>query len=968
MTKRLALAVSLLISSAHGMASTESTSAQWLTEFGASGAMSLDPWPESVDLSRNSSGQAFLDVSRPYGRRTVIRLDAKGDPEWAISNYRYGHSDLAHLRDGSVLVIANEVSLYSPSGAFVWSAYIPTKYDDILRIVEVNNEIYASAGGTAEFIHKIDRFTGLVIETLQSEPFYPDCSPSAMRSVGENTIYLASSCANRISKISTNPLRFDWSKIAGMSISAIDADTSGLFVSGWTNTNDSWHAATRKLATANGETLWSRDQATPNILDTRLDIDGHLLIRRESTIEKIHSATGLRIWQHQTADRITALDTSAAGIFLSLDSPSSPSISGGKAASIDRNTGDALWTAPLPPPASFEKSATHSIAVTDNRLVASGTTCNGPQANPLCRIALWSMSTDGTNQTSATPMIKLSSAGNAVLTKSDVTLAAALESGPSGPQITAKKIRNSDGSIVWTSTHRVPLGELPANIDTAWIQEAGDGDAVILYSNPPRESTPNSSGGAILKLNGASGALRWQKALLDPASSYTDIKAYDFTSDEEGNIFASICVFEVVESWGSPPPAGNHERYIVKLASATGQQQSRLDFNPSSGGTCWPPILRSIANDLLLDELPAPSDQYALSRVNGSTGQIVWQRSDVRSHIHLIDANTAYASTVGEPSIKIIGINLDDGSTRWMTKYSDPRDSFAHVGNILLDSQGGLLIGSRRDAVIDSDNPPNRGMLLRLDKTNGELLWAHRFEQTPNRSVSVLQPAVEQSGIVYSRQYARASNENLGYFLLANSLITGEFLGAQFLNYQTQKQGHLPQDSPLSVVGSANDAGLIIAAHHRAPSAPHQFRVAKFNQPSPVAGGALKVELSVVASGSLGEAHFIFDTINHGTITAHDVLATLSFPGNAIISNVECDVSGAPCTSQATQGFVEHKLDLPAGQRLRLSGTLTIRDQRMSSATLHANAYGGFGFSEMDLRDNSTSSSVNLSLFRNGFD
>lgn len=970
--KRLIAVALILLSTAHAIVSAENSSVQWQTEFGASGTPSLEYWYDLGNLSRNSSGQAFLEVSHSSSMRTsAIRLDASGNSLWSVSNSGSGFTDLAPLHDGSVLTITDVLTLYSPTGEFLWSAYIPTTYQsDSLGIVEVGNEIYANAAGTTVPIYKIDRFTGLVIETLTAtllaDPLYSYCGSSAMHSVGESTIYVTGQCGRAVSKVSTNPLRVEWSNSAN--VSAIAADATGVFVRSRTSTNNSSQVAVQKLATTNGETIWSKDQSISDFVDARLDVDGNLLIRGESTIEKIHGMTGTHLWQHHAEDRIAALDTSSAGIFLSLDTPFYPSILGGKAASIDRNSGNLLWIKPLPPPASFEKSAARGVVVVGDRVIVSGKKCNGPQTNMFCSIALWSMATDGTDLTSPTPMIDLGSKGNATLSTGDMTLAAAIESGPSGVQVSAKKIRNSDGTIIWQSTHGVPLSELPANYyEGVLIQEAGDGDVVLLYVKQPREFTPNSSGVAVIKLDGASGALRWKKSLLDTASIYKDIMTYGVTSDTAGNIFASRCQLKVRELKDLPQEEYS-ERSIVKLASVTGQQQLRIDFAITTAGHyfCHPPSLRSIGNDLLLEDLPSPSGGYALSRVNGSTGQVVWQTSDVPGYMYLIEANSAYLVN-DNTQMTIARMNLDDGALLWTTHYSDPRDATAFFGDILLDSQGGLLVGARRNAVSNSNNPPNRGMLLRLDKSNGNLLWAHRFEQTPNLSINALRPEVERNGIVYSRQYAKASNESVGYFLLANSLATGEFLGAQFFNSASYTQNHLQQDATLNIVGSASDEGLIVAGQHHTPGNPQRFRAAKWNPPLAISGGALKVELSAFASGSQSEARFIFDTINHGTITAHDVLATLSFPGDTVVSNIECDVSGVPCTSQATQGFIEHKLDLPAGQRLRLSGTLKVLDSWLST-TLHANAYGAYGFSEMDLRDNANSLSVKVSLFRNGFD
>ncbi len=986
--------IGLFILAVSTTAAATTPNAIWSKTFGGNGHPTVNEnhWPT---LQKNAHGDFFSAFQESRSLNPMaVKLDAWGIPAWSISAPRSMSTpaDMTVLGDGSIVLIGMELlTLYAPDGKFVWAASLPEwHWMENSTIVEIDNEIILLAASMI----RIDRFSGLKLQEIDapsdsgwfsglrlqgieapSNLGWCGRKPST-KVVAATTAYVTSTCGGlSVTRILANPLRFDWTMRADSdaysATAGIEADEHGVFVAGYrySEANGTTGYAA-KLSPTDGSIIW--DTSAPDAFSQiRLDHDGHLITSSALWVDKIDRESGQTLWRHATPGPARGIVTSPAGIFVAGNNGSTATVASGYIESIDGQDGSQRWLRPITF-ASGDMGKVSGLAVSDDHLLVSGATCRDglPQGthypSPLaCELAYWSSSTSGSTPSITKPVVALPvSGGTAVAAPGDTTLAATLHPGPSGQQIAIRRINNTTGAILWEAVHPLSSGALPATSEGLFrLELAADGDVVVLYSKSARETTPGASWAEILKLDGASGTLRWKKALLDNSGAYTDVDAHDFATDTAGNVFVPVHEANIL---GFPDPPLNQRR-ILKLSASTGQQVLEIHFQPyqfpMTSFHAAPPRIASVGDDILVYEAPIPENEYGLRRLNGATGHTIWhsQESDV-----LIDESTGYSvsGSVESTTLTVSSINLESGNINWSTNYSNPQDTYYVVGNLQLDTEGGLIVGA--SGQVSSPNPPNRGLLLRIDRDKGDILWTHRMQDLPLRSINSLRPAFIYDGIVYSRQYARTSGGSVSYLLVGNALSDGASTGAQMLDMSVWYPLQRPSIDGISITGAAADGGLIVSAGQSTPGLPVRHAIEKWAPPTVYAGGSLKVNLSISTQGSGTDVRrfFVFDTVNDGSIDAPDVTAILDIPPYSLVGSVQCDISGVPCTVFTTDYYVEKLADLAPGARLRISGELEVPWW----GDVDASAYSPYGFVEWDLSDNAASARVEPPIFTHGFE
>lgn len=959
----------LLGISASSCAIAINPTAEWSVSFGDSGRPNISP-SAPPKLTGDGSGNWLTYFQTIDGPPIMAKLNASGVPQWTARPAWVALNPSAHiLSDGSLISLSDVVSLYDAEGRFVWASPPAFAGYGASAFVEVGNELIVLRSIWPAMAYRIDRFSGLVLETAMNSAHLSACEDWVATSTSTDTIYVADTCAQPlVSKIRLNPLRVEWTVAAPISgqqsLKNIVADSTGAYI----GLNDASGSTVRKLAQGTGDAIWSTDSGPQTAASVALDTDGDLLAFGQQSIRKLDRGNGSVLWTHASTGVISGVTTSVDGIFVTgSNHEAPPATQSGFIKRLQRTNGQMIWQIALPNTVAGN-IAMSDITVHADRVLASGATCAFDEPGDRCKSAFWSTTINGTSATVHSPAFPMRSFGRATLASGDTTLAAAIESGVQGSQIRVKRIANADGSLLWDSVHPVPTpGGNTLDEERVDIFESDDGSVTVAYRKLPEADGFQTSQVIILKLEGTTGQSLWQKSLLEPDDSFPDIDAR-IAVDASGNVFASV--HRKFENLIQPPPSA---RELRKYASATGQETLRITLRPRQDP--WidevsPPSFKIVANDVLIREALALSNEIGLARIDGVTGQVVWRNPTLSlSDEDLIQNSTAYSLSRSTGSeIVIDKINLTDGALTWSKRFTEP-DSLSNHAYLIDSLPGGDILVS--GAYVDGSDVPFSNLhphVLRFDATTGNLVWNRKFDSYAPIFLSAIGAAAFRDDALYGLQWTMDRQGRHRFFLTGISLLEGKHLGSQYVSEENADWIQHPQQRATDALGIADDQGLIVSSLQSRPGAPKQFQIEKLSPPQPFAGGSLRIELSsttAAPANGVTTVSFVFETINDGTILAPNVWSKLKLPHAVILGNVSCDISGIPCTFINTPTSIEANVDLASGARLRLSGTF---DYLKPTGILEAGARAPYSFAEMDFRNNYTSRRFETSLFSNGFD
>lgn len=950
---------------------------EWQVTFGTTGKVPVSP-DSKPRLQRDpSSGAIYLhNVGQWILPPFAAKLDAMGNPIWTTlerSNFFGFSQNLTVLSDGSTITAHIEATLRSADGSLVWSQ--DTEGGRIPAVAEINGEILLVSPLTGR-ISRVDRSTGTTLESLRPE-FFGSCDEDDVATQG-NEVYWLSGCgtSRRLSKLRAVPLGIEWSvhldgfgwTNARAASLAIDAD--GVQVA-WSGTDSSRIAS---FSAATGQQRWLVEGAygeTPGIVS---DVDGDPIVFGASVVEKLDRATGTRRWLHPVAGAVADVAVDAAGIVMA--GAADASNASGFVERLARVDGSTFWRQSLTAPAAEWINPT-SVAVQGDRILVAGVACVANARPERCDVVLWPRDIDGAGTGATIPQFETPAVGRAARAPADTTIAAALEYGPDGMQLRVKRLRNENGLVLWDVVRPVFLpkapGRLPIHIDLA-LNEAAEGRVAVLYRPNVQLYIPDSSDTVVAVFDTVTGAFQWERSVVERTGGYTDGLAPYVGVDPAGNVFVSSHEAIALDQL----PITQSRRQIRRYLAATGDETLSINVAVLAG---WPgtyldaPLFRVVGADILVDAFPLSGDDYATTRISGSSGVVQWSNAQLPFPYpwgySVVDGASAFVA-VGYEELAVSALDLNSGTPSWIATYSNPPDLSYAIGTTYRASDGAIYAGGYRRIPRPGGSPTAwdaRGLLLKVSAAGG-VEWANRFDAPPVTSPSgIVLPVLDHDGVLYSWQREARSVDSPGYFYTATSTSDGSLRGTQAVYFGDYPFPHLGQGaSTIEVLGTAGDGGTVVQGYFGDSSQPYTFGVAGWPAPQPFAGGALRVALSTTVQSLDGEiaTSFVLEAINDGVIDAPDVDVLLALPTAASVGPVDCTIGVAPCSAKVTPTSIGHRLDLPAGARVRLAGI--VRNPWYNGARLEASAFSPYGFVEMDMKDNIRSVRLDDILFRHGFD
>jgi hypothetical protein len=960
----------------------------WEVPFGGSGRPDL-VYNEAPAVVSDAAGEAF--TLHNFGRSSqlmIARVSASADTAWSAAtafSSTEGTRALP-LSGGALIVASEELQYFEADGRRRWSTRWKTRFDPPV-VLEVGDQLVVLDIGGEAPVTRIDVHSGRVIEQVGAGMF-GTCDRAFGAVAGEDTLYLVArgdlGCG-QLAKVRLDPLRIEWVASPpedGAVPLALTADSSGAYVTHATHTL----RRLDKRSSTDGNVLWSAAvplPASPMSPDPRgafIDTDGDVIVHAGQVIEKIDRHSGATRWRHATAGGFfvgVALSSDAIVVVRSDDTTQGLTPLPGDVLRLRRSDGVALWQSPLAPPDGHVARVT-GVAVGKGGILAAGISCAGDTQSHQCRLVAWPVTLDGVVAAVRQPVVELPTfIGHAIRAGAGTTMAAVLQSGAHGQEVRVRRLRNTDGAILWDSVRPTRLdGVMGRNADTLAVAVSDRDDTVaVLYGVRVGSTIPPTGDAVLTVFDGETGAWRWQRSVIDRRAGYTSGHAYTLAVDRAGNVFVPLHE-AIPESF--PTPYVPNRRQIRKYAASNGAQVLSIDFPLSGDGAVHyyaPPFLRGIEDDLLTTEVPGTTSRYALARLSGVDGRVLWSNPAAEvSFLHDGDAVNQYGLGAGATA-SVSAYALATGLAAWRVAYVDPADRdyalFAfHRGSDNAVYAGGYRRVPRPGSTTATDR---KAMLMRIGVDDGVLTWVNRLDQGPVKSNDDrLEPVHDRNGIVYSWQRQARSSQSSARFLTGLSTADGEPRGIQWV-YSTNGApiGTVAITDNLAVIDTSADGGLIASANRISPGRPARFTLMKLPAPGLHAGGSLRVSLSAAITRMANGARvsFTFDAVNDGALAAVDVDALLEFPASSITEAVSCiGASGEPCQPALTATSLGVRHHIAAGARVRITGALNIHAPYLDDLKLEASAFAPYGFVEMDMKDNIRSLRVDDILFIHGFD
>ena len=951
---------------------------EWKVVFGTTGKVPITPDSRPrLQRDPNSDAVYLYNVGQGILPALAAKLDSTGNPIWSAfeRSIFYGFpQNLTVLADGSIVTAHIEATRRAADGTLVWS--LATEGYGVAAVDEVAGEILLVAPLTGR-VSRLDRATGTTLESLRSE-FLGSCYDGELTSHGSEAYWLAGCGGVRaLSKIRLAPLGIEWTVgvegfdgWAHSSASSLAATKDAVFVA-WSDSDSSRIA---RFSAATGQQTWVVDGAygqTPGVVS---DEEANPIAYGASVVEKLDRATGARVWLHPVVGTVEDVAVDAEGIVVA--GAADASNVSGFVERLARADGSIAWRQSLTIPATEWINPT-SVAVQGDRILVAGVACAANARPERCDVVLWPRDMAGTGAGATFPQFETPASGRAARAPADTTIAAALEYGPDGMQLHVKRVRNDTGAVLWAAVRPVFLpkapGRLPFHIDLA-LNDAAEGRVAVLYRPNIQLFMPNTSDTVVATFDTVTGAFLWERSVIDTTGGYTDGLAPYVGIDPAGNVF--VASHEAIAL--HQQPMTQSRRQIRRYSAATGEAMLSIDFAVSAGwaGTdLTAPLFRVVGADILTEQHPLVSGEYATTRISGTSGAAQWSNPSLPFPLpwgySFVDGASAYVAN-GHEVLAVSSLDLGSGVASWVTPYADPQDMSYGVETAYRGSDGAIYAGGLRRIPRPGGSPSSwdsRGLLLKLGPDGG-IDWVNRFDATPVSSPSgVVLPVFDHGGVLYSWQREARSLESPGYFFTATSTSDGSLRGTQAVYFGDYPFPHLGQGvGGIEVMGTTGDGSPVVQGSFGDSSGLYAFGVAKWPAPQPFAGGALRVALSTSVQSLDRDitTSFVLEATNDGVIDAPDVDVLLAIPAQASTGPVSCMVGSVSCMATISPTSIGHRLDLPVGARVRLAGS--VRSPWYNGARLEASAFSPYGFVEMDMKDNIRSVRLDDVLFSHGFD
>ncbi|WP_440223554.1 outer membrane protein assembly factor BamB family protein [Dokdonella sp. MW10] len=914
----------------------------------------------------------------------VVRVDpATGAPLWRAM---LGHTTEAlgveqRLVGGpgrSSLVLGLSITKLAADGSRLWSAAgdqtyaigIGDTHVDAGVLLDDGDAVVAIRTGHRVEIRQLASASGVTLARLtlprHASQVGAGCHVRNMMSSGP-AAFLVGGCPTRIARIDTSPLRITWSTEATFTNVAVPlhVDATGAYA---VDTVPS----IRKFDVTSGAALWSVDREGQYVRSLAAVPGGALLAVTNGQLEALDRTSGAGLWVHAVSGYVGAPSATAAGLVVTSRISSEP-----PAAFVERldpTSGSVLWRTMLDSPG-WDDVQLDRATLVGPRVVALGTRCRDSLTIMRCEVATWQGQADGTGFTPTSLTLPSSVVAATQRAGDGSTWTATLEWASTGQQLRLRRYRETDGVVLAEFTHAAPMPALtPFAANVITLKIGGDGHPVVLYSTDLGGIQGVFTDANLMKFHGITGALLWQRPLLDLQQGQIGIGATLVGSDSTGDVLVSLH-----EGFPNHPMTGesNDRRSILKLDTLTGTPAWTTSFRKPffpAWFTPSPPYALVVGDDLVVHELPDDTSippWRGLVKLAGSTGTMAWSVASTANMLTYVPDASAIVTTSTSAPLVVRRIDTSSGAVAWTTTYEGFPDEQFFIYGVLPSPQHGLYVlgGVRREYQFATATRVTRGIALALDAVTGAIAWSNRFDDNPMSDTSSFIPRIVVGSTVYGSQsyYANISFGN-GFALTALSIQDGTTDGSRFMHHQPLVLPHRDDSGPGFLLGREGDAGMLFASslnvHHERPVTAKLARRAI----APATSGALAVNLAVTPATSDGDLvlDLRFTTVNAGATAVQDVDALLTLPAGAIVQSTACTIATLACSVATMPTTLEGHFDLPAGAELTITARLLVSGGVLNA--IHASAFGPFSFAETTLKDNMAYASYTDTIHRHGFD
>jgi hypothetical protein len=347
-----------------------------------------------------------------------------------------------------------------------------------------------------------------------------------------------------------------------------------------------------KLGGADGTVAWRREidasADLPYGVATAVAIDhaGNVVavgtMSGAPAVAKLDAATGAEIWRHPSSTILSGVAVDANGDAFVVDSDATVA----KLAGAD---GVERWRSAVAAASAGQSRPIVVDATGDVVVAASGGDDDGIGTIVVVKLdgatgaERWRY---GAPRTHAFSGAGATASSVAVAAAGDVLVTGVVENTSSGEDLFAAKIDGASGAERW----RYEYDGSRHSFDRGWSIDA-DRAGDVIVSGTARE-TNDRVGAIVMKLDGATGAERWQRAVVGPESTFVawkyGVPAAVSTVDRAGDVLVTGTTYD---------PSTGFDFTVAKLAGEDGKERWRRRFDGSA-----PPTDSAPGDPLIMDE------------------------------------------------------------------------------------------------------------------------------------------------------------------------------------------------------------------------------------------------------------------------------------------------------------------------------------------------------------------------------
>jgi outer membrane protein assembly factor BamB len=932
-----------------GTGHTPATAAEWTSRFAGSTGV-VEPYGfDSPRLLSTASGKLFawrLVEPLQFGS-AIAQLDPVTSlPLWsAITRVDYEDredSKLIVLDDGSTLLLGEHLIRFTSNGNFVWAVNGNGLVD---ATTASNGDVLIVANEAASPI--LRRLSG-ADGTAQESILLP-CSGAAFATAANGASFLA--CGDRLMQILETPLRIGWSNTGLLGNLAVNPDGSALYE--WSTTQIG------KRSIVDGSVIWQSLPVAQGIKQVHFDSVGNPVSSGQA-IDRWDASTGVNLWHVDEAGAV-AVDATGGAVYFAATGSSSHQNGYpiGIAGKIDTASGATLWRSETPV---GRHVLFKSIAVIPGGVHIAGIACTPIFYYP-CKAMLWNAS-PGSGALSDPRGLAARTAAVGIALEREAgsgLFIAANEWGVEGPRTRVRRVDANSGAVNTDAIIELP-GDYAGTLTRHRMFAANaPGDRIaITHSAESMNVEGDRHDATLMVASTIDGQELWHHALRD-AGKLGVISAP--IVDVAGNITVGVAEQDV---FGVPSPT---RRWIRHIAGGTGhvlweREVETQAYEPPYFTFYSPPNVFGLSDCVMTTDTLVSDTRAGMKCLSNMDGSVRWVSSLMDGMPYVLDAATAVFVS-WSTSVIWRKFDLKTGDILWQTTLSDPGISTFSVPGTISDGTGSLYTGG--SVRMAPDFPMDvRGALIRLDATNGQIVWVKQLDENPVGPRSRVNPRFVRSGKVYATQQI-LGQELFGLALTAFSPSNGEPQGSGFL-FGWYSEPHLPQLGEQGIYGLTDEGSMLVGGQQAIPGRPSEFVMSNWGEPMPGAPGALDVALSVQRTpiGAMVDHAFVFETHNSGAVDAKQVQSVLNLPEGAIVRDLACTIGSMPCSANTIAATVDGNFAIPAGQTLSISGIASLLPTG-ATRRFFASAYGLHPFFEADLKDNATTLVIDV-VFRHGFE